>query len=304
MKEKSNTLESEVLEERAQAEKLKSSLSETKLALADYHRQHNILQKTMDSVIERRLGEEKNKWQAASSIQIDTRSPLPESPTSSHHRKQLKDETMGATKRNTSFARGVDFRLSNLDSSLSRRSSYQFRSPGPETPNTLDPYTAFSPTAGSYQIGRPASQTPSVIAKPTDPEDALDTSMSQTHTAADLISVGTTGAGPSVQLVERMSAAVRQLECEKAAAKEEHARLISQRDEARAEVVTLMGEVENKADTEKKIKSLEEDLLKTNGRYQTTLEMLGEKSERVDELTNDVADLKQIYKDLVEAKTG
>ena len=36
-------------------------------------------------------------------------------------------------------------------------------------------------------------------------------------------------------------------------------------------------------------------------RYQTTLEMFGEKSERVEELEADVADLKKIYRELLDS---
>ena len=116
----------------------------------------------------------------------------------------------------------------------------------------------------------------------------------------DLISNSTIGAGPSVQLVERMSASVRRLEAEKAASKDELARLSSQRDEARREVVGLMREVEQKRAAEERIKVLEEEQKSMNERYQTTLELLGEKSELVEELRADVADVKEMYKDLVD----
>jgi TATA element modulatory factor len=117
----------------------------------------------------------------------------------------------------------------------------------------------------------------------------------------DLISTSTMGAGPSVQLVERMSATVRRLETEKAASKDELARLTAQRDEARQEVVSLMREVEIKRANDERVKALEEEQRAINERYQTTLELLGEKSELVEELKADVADVKQMYRDLVES---
>jgi predicted RNase H-like nuclease (RuvC/YqgF family) len=116
----------------------------------------------------------------------------------------------------------------------------------------------------------------------------------------DAISASTIGAGPSVQLVERMSAAVRRLESEKAANKEEMARLVAQRDEARESVVMLMREVDEKKALDQKVDKLEKELNVMSERYETTLEMLGERSERVEELEGDVADLKKIYRDLVE----
>jgi TATA element modulatory factor len=117
----------------------------------------------------------------------------------------------------------------------------------------------------------------------------------------DLISTSAVGAGPSVQLVERMSATVRRLETEKAASKDELARLTAQRDEARQEVVSLMREVEMKRANDERVKALEEEQRAINERYQTTLELLGEKSELVEELKADVADVKQMYRDLVES---
>lgn len=116
----------------------------------------------------------------------------------------------------------------------------------------------------------------------------------------DIISTSTVGAGPSVQLVERMSANVRRLESEKAASRDELARLQTQRDEARSEIVKLMREVEHKRGVEERIQSLEGAHEALNKRYDATLEMLGEKSELVEELKADVADVKQMYRELVD----
>ncbi|PGH17679.1 hypothetical protein AJ79_01041 [Helicocarpus griseus UAMH5409] len=117
----------------------------------------------------------------------------------------------------------------------------------------------------------------------------------------DIISVSTVAAGPSVQLVERMSTTIRRLESERAASKDELARLTAQRDEARQEVVELMREVEEKRKGDERIKELEGMVEQIDQRYQTTLEMLGEKSEQVEELKADIADLKKIYRELVDS---
>ena len=128
------------------------------------------------------------------------------------------------------------------------------------------------------------------------------TSPAQAHRGVnDLISTSTVGAGPSVQLVERMSASVRRLETEKTASKDELGRLTAQRDDARQEVVRLMREVEEKRANDERLKVLEEEQRAINERYQTTLELLGEKSELVEELKADVEDVKQMYRDLVES---
>jgi predicted RNase H-like nuclease (RuvC/YqgF family) len=117
----------------------------------------------------------------------------------------------------------------------------------------------------------------------------------------DIISVSTVGAGPSVQLVERMSATVRRLESERAASKDELIRLINQRDEARQEVVELMREVEEKRKLNNRVRELETQVVQLDERYQTTLELLGEKSEQVEELRADIADLKKIYRELIDS---
>ena len=112
--------------------------------------------------------------------------------------------------------------------------------------------------------------------------------------------MSTVGAGPSVQLVSSMSATVRRLESEKADLKDELTRLAAQRDESREQVVILMKEIEEKRRMEGRVKELEKEVKSVGERYETTLEMLGERSERVDELTQDVGDLKDMYRELVE----
>ena len=137
-----------------------------------------------------------------------------------------------------------------------------------------------------------------------------DDSFSGVHTSVtppertinDLVSASTAGAGPSVQLVERMSATVRRLESEKAAHKDELARLGTQRDEAREQVVELMRDNEGKKAVDQKVKELEKEFEKLKGMYETTLEMLGEKSERVEELKADVVDLKAMMREMVEER--
>lgn len=144
-------------------------------------------------------------------------------------------------------------------------------------------------------------ETPSIqIDNQDDFFDGIRTPATPERTINDMISVSTAGAGPSVQLVERMSAAVRRLESEKATHKDELSRLSIQRDEAREQVVGLMKEAEEKRAADAKASKLEKEVEELNARYLTTLEMLGEKSEKVDELLADVADLKEMYRELVD----
>ncbi|ETN42078.1 uncharacterized protein HMPREF1541_04017 [Cyphellophora europaea CBS 101466] len=151
-------------------------------------------------------------------------------------------------------------------------------------------------------------ETPSIVTSQ-DPDEYFNnvppTPASQGHGNSpralhDLVSTSTVGAGPSVQLVERMSANVRRLESEKAASKDEIARLTSQRDGSRSEVVNLMREVEEKRNVAERLKTLEEEYKALSDRYSTTLELLGEKSELVEELKADILDVKQMYRQLAD----
>ncbi|KPM40013.1 hypothetical protein AK830_g6572 [Neonectria ditissima] len=143
------------------------------------------------------------------------------------------------------------------------------------------------------------TESPRATSPPADRDDDLD-SFAPRNVAQDMISVSTVGAGPSVQLVERMSAAIRRLEAEKVAAKEEMARVSGQRDEARTDMVGLMKDLEDAKSATARVTELETEVKNINSRYQTTLEMLGEKSELVEELRADVQDVKEMYRELVE----
>lgn len=175
----------------------------------------------------------------------------------------------------------------------SRRPSYM---PPPHRPSIFSNPSGSSMLGGMDVLNSPTTH-------PVDRDDNFDiveTPASPQHVLQDMVSVSTIAAGPSVQLVERMSAAIRRLESEKVAAKEELARISAQRDEGRAEIVALIKEVEAGKPANKKVEELEKEVTEINERYQTTLEMLGEKSELVEELRADVADVKAMYRDLIE----
>ncbi|KAK5741336.1 hypothetical protein LTR17_004043 [Elasticomyces elasticus] len=127
-------------------------------------------------------------------------------------------------------------------------------------------------------------------------------SNSPERTINDLMSTSTAAAGPSVQLVERLSTAVRRLESEKATHREELIRLSSQRDESRDEMIRLMRELEGMKSEEGKVETLQTEQGELKRRYEALLEMLGEKEEEVDSLKGDVGELKAMYRALVEEK--
>ena len=184
---------------------------------------------------------------------------------------------------------------------LSRRSSSQplhnLQTANSEHHRSMSRHDSLS-TIPQVAVNNGMPETPSAY----DNDDFFDvhTPATPERTINDVISASTAGAGPSVQLVERMSAAVRRLESEKASHKDELSRLSGQRDEARDQIVGLMKEVEEKRGWERRTKDLEKEIKGVEQRYLTTLEMLGEKSERVEELQADVQDLKSMYRELVD----
>lgn len=208
-------------------------------------------------------------------------------------RRGLTAEFLGLQNLQTSRrpSRGIIEEMPNGDRRMSRTgSSKMLQSAGNITPRRVDSLTPFSP----------ADPNPPMAMEPDDYFENVAESPAPHHNMNDLGSVSTTAAGPSVQLIERMSSAVRRLENEKVGMKEELLRLTSQRDEARSEIVALMQEVEEKRRDGERVLELEKEIEGINKRYQTTLEMLGEKSEQVEELREDLGDLKQMYRGLVE----
>ena len=136
------------------------------------------------------------------------------------------------------------------------------------------------------------------------PASPLVSNFRNTSHTQDMVSVSTVAAGPSVQLVERMSSSIRRLETEMAASRDELTRTLAQRDEARAEIVELMREVEVKRGLESRVKVLEGEKEALDTRFQAALETLGEKMERVDELEEMVGELKRVYRELVVRSSG
>lgn len=306
--------EQDVQEQRDGIRKLQTRLQQAESALEDARQRFEHDRKMWDTELQQRIAEEKVKWRAehASSSHsshpptlADARFLGAESPTAtSSLRKHSTPDLLGLHARRTmNHTASTDSPFLPLEhdrppSSSRRLSTQPLRTPDAGTPRRQDSTPSLSQlNGGGY------SQTPPLI-QAYDHDEQLDTGSSPHRTVNDILSVSTVGAGPSVQLVERMSAAVRRLESEKAATKEEMTRLAAQRDGAREEVVTLMREVEEKRAADVKAREAEKRIREMEQRYETTLEMLGEKSERVEELMNDVADLKNMYRELVEDKVG
>jgi type II secretory pathway pseudopilin PulG len=299
---RARTLEQDLAEQRTQSQKAQARLAQAEAAAQEVREEAEREKKVWESDYQQKLEEEKIKWR----LEAQTNHPMPADPNylradspsvpGSSNRKHSNADPLGIhTRRKLDRTISTELTLSPMDRMLDRPpSSRKVRTPEIGTPQRHDSI----PHSLSTLNGATMSQTPSIHTY--DHDEGFDNNSSPHRTINDMISVSTVGAGPTVQLVERMSAAVRRLESEKATVKEEMARLAAQRDEAREEVVALMREMEDKRAADERVDRLEKDLNEMDERYQTTLEMLGEKSERVEELTIDVADLKKIYRDLVE----
>ncbi|KAL5356984.1 TATA element modulatory factor 1 TATA binding-domain-containing protein [Aspergillus floccosus] len=287
------------LEERIQElEKLEQKLKKATDDLASAQKDFAEQKKVCDLTWTQKLEEERAKW----------RDQIPPSPNF------LQQPRTGSP---VAFSR----RPSNLDpiASLSdyrpssrRSSTLPMTSPEIGTPSRQNSFPASTHAVLSPPVTNSASN-PQITDAPSitfEPDEFLSGSGTPSasggaHTQPsrginDIISESTVGAGPSVQLVERMSATVRRLESERAASKDELARITSQRDEARQQVVDLMRESEEKKAADARVQELERRLEELDQRYQTTLEMLGEKSERVEELQADIVDIKQMYRELAD----
>ncbi|EEQ30956.1 hypothetical protein McanMca71_003509 [Microsporum canis] len=267
--------------------KLEKAEEELFAAQQDLSKQKEIL----DATWAQRLEDERSKWQ--------------ENIASSPAILQARAESVTPSRRS-------DVLSSLSEIPQSRRSSTLPKLDTPPRQNSYSSLNSNPLLRGSSLHDAPSPLADTASIQTQEPDDYFNggltpatPSVPGTHTqhsrgAHDVVSASTVAAGPSVQLVERMSATVRRLESERAGFKDELARLTSQRDEARREVVELMKEVEEKRVGDEHVRGLEEKVQQLNERYQTTLEMLGEKSEQVEELKADIADLKDIYRDTLQ----
>lgn len=290
-------LESKFEEHLQETQKLDQKLKKASDDLASAHKDSAEQKKISDATWAQKLEEERTKWReqvlpAANFLQ----QPRTGSPIASS-RRPSNLEPAGS--------------LSDYRPTSRRSSTVPTPLPDVGTPPRQNSYshTTLSPQVPSGMSNAPTMEAPSINFEP-DELSGSGTPVTPSVAAAqtqhsrginDIISESTTGAGPSVQLVERMSATVRRLESERAASKDELSRITSQRDEARQQVVDQMREIEEKKASDTRVQELEARVEELDQRYQVTLEMLGEKSEQVDELQADIADVKKIYRELVDS---
>ncbi|KAL8672902.1 MAG: hypothetical protein Q9168_002656 [Polycauliona sp. 1 TL-2023] len=290
---KTRDLDHETSQQRSQMGSLRDKLQRAEMDAATARKELIAERQAWETKLTQRLEDERLQQR-----DYNTRTPdaldqqfRTESPVTSGRTRKASNAADRASPHNSRRLQGLAITGTSAERPLSRRSSTQ------PLNHSSDHHRTLSRQDSMTYGGIP--ETPSIqIDNQDDFFDGIRTPATPDRTINDMISVSTAGAGPSVQLVERMSAAVRRLESEKAAHKDELARLSTQRDEAREQAVGLMREAEEKRAADTKAKTLEKEVEQLNARYLTTLEMLGEKSEKVDELKADVEDLKELYREL------
>jgi predicted RNase H-like nuclease (RuvC/YqgF family) len=109
-------------------------------------------------------------------------------------------------------------------------------------------------------------------------------------------SSSTTPAVVSSILVERLQANIRQLENQLSFYQTQLQSSSQSRDELSEEMLSMSHEIEQLRKETKKTNQLEQELEQLNARYQTLLELLGERTEEVEELKADLQDVKEMYK--------
>jgi cell division protein FtsB len=274
-----------------------SKIAQLETALNDARLDHERDKEFWELELSHRLEKEKLKWQEAAAAATQA------TPNASHSRLDLalndnrrngSTESLVRQQRRPKGHAGIDHSGGVLLSPTGRHSPL----PPPRTPDsgTLSRHDSF---ATIPQTPLKDNMHDLFSARTTEHDEPYETQSFSHQTLNDKSSVTSAGAGPSIQLVERISATVRRLTSEKAATKDDMALVLAQRDEARQEIANLKKELEQKRAADERATKLESEIAQLNERYETTLELLGEKTELVEELKADIVDMKNIYRDVL-----
>lgn len=298
------TVERDLKSHQSELDALRTKASQAETALADTKAELARLQTSPKNDKGERTDQDRRNWLDDVPVAAFRDRSRPESPLLTAPQRAFSGDNFLGLQNYSSRFRKPSAPSSNGEPSQSERQSLARRpSAQPPARSPLLPSMSGFPSATTPSVASGfdfTAPTPTQVPDRDDMLESLERSASPQNVLQDMMSVSTMTAGPSIQIVERMSAAIRRLESEKVAAKEELARISSQRDDARGEIVTLIRELETNKTAAKRVTDLEKEVAEINARYQTTLEMLGEKSELVEELRADVQDVKAMYRDLVE----
>jgi TATA element modulatory factor len=243
MRRQIKSLESEILKAQAENQGLQEIITSLETRLSDqeasFTKEKEAMTEQFELTVDSRIKEEKSKWEEESQIMFA--SPLISTPT-------------------TAFPQLLSSPAPSRPSPRPRNSVSpqppevplkQRKSVPPPRGNSLGDISHLRKS--SRHFTGPLESTIALPPAPLEDEDEREflsqsRGESPKNTAVDALSISasTSTAGPSVNIIERMSAAVRRLESDLTSAKEELARSVRQRDEAREECVKLMVEVEEK----------------------------------------------------------
>jgi hypothetical protein len=148
------------------------------------------------------------------------------------------------------------------------------------------------------------------LRSPPVPEDSVaplitpSESASQSHAhevpASRAMSIVTSTAGPGLGTMERITANVRKLEMELGMCREDLSRMTRQRDEARQTCVELDTVAAEKEALKLQLAQMAEAQAALTSKFEATLELLGEQTEENEQLREDIADMKQAYRDTLD----
>ncbi|KAG5422301.1 hypothetical protein I9W82_001396 [Candida metapsilosis] len=106
--------------------------------------------------------------------------------------------------------------------------------------------------------------------------------------------------GNNLQLVHKMSSNIRRLEIELNTLKDEYEKLLDVKESREQELLEAFKVNEQVQELKLKVEELEREIEEKETKEQTMLELIGEKSEQVEELKADVADLKDLCRSQVQ----
>lgn len=255
-------LENEILKSQSLSQTYQETIQSLETRLVDqeskFTREKESLQEAFEIALDARLKEEKTKWEEDqqslyTASPFSTSFPLSSSIISRPHPRNQKSPSpqpeLNVKPRGVYPVRTTSYG----DISHIRRSSRHLTSP--------------------LEVASPASTPiPQIVNLEDDDErEFLNNSRADSpkNAAFDNVSISasTSTAGPSVNIMERMGAAVRRLENDLVATKEELSRSLKQRDEAREECVKLMSEVEEKRRFQDSVQQAQTQYAELENRY-------------------------------------
>ena len=219
-------------------------------------------------------------------LRLDVRSPLP-----LHSAHSFSSTHLDFPVLNTPFL-GCDEREDTY-SPLGIAADASLHTPNTPNPNTPNPHAL-------HPHGAP-SRCPSVsgtilganFSSEIHPQDAADCGSSAT-------SVRDGRATQNIQLLSKMSATIRRLEVDIMSLKEENEQIMRDKEQAQQQILQQSALEQTVRDLTQRAEDLLCELQEKGRNKEMLLQVLGEKSERVEELQADVADLKDLMRQQVQ----